>query len=214
MAVQDYMSKDLITVGLDEHINKALDLMKHHQINQIPVLHEGKLKGLITREDIATAMPSISTSLSIYEINYLISKSLVSDVMQKNVATISSQAQLEDAVKILRDQNINVLVVVDNDAVKGIVTKNDIFDAFLQIAGYDLVDSVFLRIKVVEDSKGVIARLGTVLAENDFSILNLVVIRHENDRILELHVKGQEVSKLNTALANAGFDLEEVHSVG
>lgn len=213
MAVQDYMSKDLITVGLDEHINKALDLMKINQINQIPVLQEGKLKGLITREDIAKAMPSISTSLSVYEINYLISKSVVSDVMQKNVATISSQSQLEDAVKILRDQNINVLVVVDNEIVKGIVTKNDIFDAFLQIAGYDLVDSVFLRIKVVNDSKGVIARLGSVLAENDFSILNLVVIRHEVERILELHVKGKEISKLNTALANSGFDLEEVHSV-
>ncbi|BDR57887.1 CBS domain-containing protein [Xylocopilactobacillus apicola] len=214
MAVTDYMSKDLITITPDEHINKALDIMKGHQINQIPVLKEGKLKGLITREDIAAAMPSTSTSLSVYEVSYLISKAQISDVMEKNVATISSQAQLEDAVKILRDQNINVLVVVDNEAVKGILTKNDIFDAFLQIAGYDLLDSLFLRVKVVKDDKGVIAHLGSVLAENDFSILNLVVLRHPSERVLELHVKGQDVPKLTAALTSEGFDLEEIHAVG
>lgn len=214
MAVADYMSKDLITLSPDDHINKALDLMKSNQINQIPVVKDSKILGLITREDVAKSMPSTSTSLSIYEINYIISKSLISEIMQKDIATIKSTAQLEDAVKILRDQNINVLMVVDNEEIKGILTKNDIFDAFLQIAGYDLKDSVFIRIKVSEDSKGLLAKLGTVLAENDFSILNLVVVRHENDKILELHIKGYDVSKLNVELANQGFNIEEIHAVG
>ncbi|BDR55646.1 CBS and ACT domain-containing protein [Xylocopilactobacillus apis] len=208
MAVIDYMTKDLITVSLDEHINEALDMMKSNHINQIPVLKDGKLAGLITREDIAAALPSSSTSLSVYEINYLISKAMISDVMEKDVATISSDAQLEDAVKIMLDRNINVVVVEDNNEVKGIVTKNDVFDAFLQIAGYDLKNSSFIRVKVAEDAKGVIAKIGEILANNGFTILNLVVIRHSVDRVIELHVEGKDLLKLNKDLTEAGFDLE------
>lgn len=210
MAVSDFMSQDLITLTPDAKINRALDLMKSRKINQIPVLEGQQLKGLITRRDIAAAMPSPATSLSVYEVNYLISKATVSDIMQTSVPTIAPQAQLEAAIKMMREQNVSVVVVSDQDQVKGIITKNDIFDAFLQIAGYDLADSTFLRIKVVKDEKGIIGKLGEVLAQNDFFILNLVVVRHDQERILELHLKGTQTSQLNEALAAANFQVEEL----
>ncbi len=212
MAVSDFMSQNLITVTPDAKINEVLDLMKKNKINQIPVLENKKLIGLITRRDIAAALPSPATSLSVYEVNYLISKATIADVMQTTVPTIAPKAQLEAAIKMMRDQNISVLLVADQDQVEGIITKNDIFDAFLQIAGYDLNDSVFLRIKVVKDNKGIIAKLGEILAQNDFLILNMVVVRHNQEKILELHLKGSQVAELNQALVAANFQIEELRS--
>lgn len=210
MAVSDFMSQNLITVTPDAKINEVLDLMKKNKINQIPVLENKKLKGLITRRDIAAALPSQATSLSVYEVNYLISKATIADVMQTTVPTIAPKAQLEAAIKMMRDQNISVLIVADQDQVQGIITKNDIFDAFLQIAGYDLNDSIFLRIKVVKDNKGIIAKLAEILVQNDFFILNMVVVRHNQERILELHLKGSKVAELNQALVEANFQIEEL----
>ncbi|MGZ7126102.1 CBS domain-containing protein, partial [Streptococcus pyogenes] len=78
---------------------------------------------------IAEAMPSKATTLSVYEANYLLNKTTVGDVMEKKVLTISPDALLEDAIFIMRKNNIGVLPVVADGEVQGIITNNDIFDA-------------------------------------------------------------------------------------
>lgn len=83
MSVSDFMSKDLVVVHPETPIFDAVDLMKQHDIHRLPVLKDERLVGLITEGIISAAMPSKATSLSVYEVNYLLNKTTVGDVMEK-----------------------------------------------------------------------------------------------------------------------------------
>ena len=130
MSVSDFMTKNVVVVAPETPIFDAIDLMKQHDIHRLPVLQNDKLVGLITEGIIQEAMPSKATSLSVYEANYLLNKTTVGDIMEKNVLTIDPDALLEDAIYKMRENKIAVLPVVEQETVTGIITNNDIFAAF------------------------------------------------------------------------------------
>ena len=90
MSVRDFMTKNVITVHSAMPIFDAIDLMKKHDIHRLPVVDQQRLVGLITEGTIAEAMPSKATSLSVYEMNYLLNKTTVADIMLKKVTTIKT----------------------------------------------------------------------------------------------------------------------------
>lgn len=83
MLVKDYMSQDLITIDKKTKIFDVVELMKEYDIHRLPVVENKRLVGLITEGTIQEAMPSKATSLSVYEANYLLNKTIVDDVMIK-----------------------------------------------------------------------------------------------------------------------------------
>ena len=85
MSVKDFMTKDLVTVTPKTKIFDAVDLMKKYDIHRLPVIDNDKLVGLITEGTIQEALPSKATSLSVHEVNYLLNKTVVADVMIKDV---------------------------------------------------------------------------------------------------------------------------------
>lgn len=204
MSVSDFMATDLVTVKPDTPIFDAVDLMKHHDIHRLPVLENGQLVGLITEGIIQEAMPSKATSLSVYEVNYLLNKTTVRDVMIKNVATIAPDALLEDAIALMRTKNIGVLPVVEGSDLKGIITNNDIFDAFLKITGYNN-GGTRVTIQIPEDQKGILANIAKLLADNDFSIATIVVNRVNGATIIEIQVESPAVTTIRQALETAGY---------
>ena len=204
MSVSDFMATDLVTVTPDTPIFDAVDLMKHHDIHRLPVLENGQLVGLITEGIIQEAMPSKATSLSVYEVNYLLNKTTVRDVMIKNVATIAPDALLEDAIALMRTKNIGVLPVVEGSDLKGIITNNDIFDAFLKITGYNS-GGTRVTIQIAEDQKGILANIAKLLADNDFSIATIVVNRVNGATIIEIQVESPAVTTIRQALETAGY---------
>ncbi|EOT30095.1 CBS domain-containing protein [Enterococcus saccharolyticus] len=204
MSVSDFMATDLVTVTPDTPIFDAVDLMKHHDIHRLPVLENGQLVGLITEGIIQEAMPSKATSLSVYEVNYLLNKTTVRDVMIKNVATIAPDALLEDAIALMRTKNIGVLPVVEGSDLKGIITNNDIFDAFLKITGYNN-GGTRVTIQIAEDQKGILANIAKLLADNDFSIATIVVNRVNGATIIEIQVESPAVTTIRQALETAGY---------
>ena len=208
MSVKDFMSADLVVVDPQTKIFDAVDLMKKHDIHRLPVIDNGKLVGLITEGTIQEALPSKATSLSVYEANYLLNKTVVADVMIKDVKTIHPKAQLEDAVYIMRQNNIAVLPVLDNDQLVGIITNNDIFDAFLKLAGYHEGGSR-IQVRIQEDKKGVLAEIAKVLADNDYSILTVIIDHVEGAAIVELQMQAKEPEKIKTLLEQAGFEVTE-----
>ena len=137
MTVRDFMTEKLVTVTPQTPIFDAIDLMKKHDIHRLPVMENQKLVGLITQGVIQESMPSKATSLSVFELNYLINKTKVGDVMLTDVTTIEADALLEDAIKVMRTKSIGVLPVMEKNQLVGIITNNDIFDAFLKISGYE-----------------------------------------------------------------------------
>ncbi|MFC6171651.1 CBS and ACT domain-containing protein [Loigolactobacillus jiayinensis] len=206
MSVADYMTKKLITVRPETRINDAVDLMKENDIHRLPVLDGGQLVGLVTEGIIQAALPSKATSLSVYEVNYLLNKTTVADVMEKDVRTIPAAAVLEDAIYQMRHYKIGVLPVVDNGQLVGIITNNDIFDAFLNIAGYDQGGTT-VTIKVTQNVAGFLAKVSDALAEHNYNILTLMVTDRADIRLIELHVATTDEVGVKAALTGAGFEL-------
>ena len=204
MSVSDFMTTELVTVTPDTPIFDAIDLMKKYDIHRLPVLENQKLVGLITEGLIQEAMPSKATSLSVYEINYLVNKTFVKDVMIKQVETIGPDSLLEDAIATMRKKNIGVLPVLDGEALKGVITNNDIFDAFLKITGYN-GGGTRVSIQIDHNDKGIIAAITKILAENELSISTIVVNRMEAFIIIEIQVESQETEKIKNLLNTAGY---------
>lgn len=206
MSVADYMTQQLVVVSPQMTVSGAVELMKQNQIHRLPVMDGETMVGLITQGIISRALPSQATSLSVYETNYLLTKTTVASIMEKNVQTIPADAQLEDAIYQMREHKISVLPVMANDRVVGIITNNDILDAFLNISGYGET-GVVSRIRVAHDHTGVIFKVGQVLADHDLSIQTLMVVRENQERVIELHIANDQAATVNQILAEAGFDV-------
>ena len=137
MYVKNKMTKDPICIDISSKISEAVDLMSEHGLHRLPVVKGGKLAGLLTEGQIARKEPSKATSLSIYELNYLLSKTSVDAIMIRDVITIHEDRLLEDAALLMLRHDIGCLPVInDSNDVVGILTQNDVFAAFLDILGY------------------------------------------------------------------------------
>ncbi|WP_207696764.1 hypothetical protein DOK67_0003239 [Enterococcus sp. DIV0212c] len=208
MSVSDFMTKNLVVAQPEMKIFDAVDLMKKNNIHRLPVVKKEQLVGLITEGTIQAAMPSKATSLSVYEVNYLLNKTTVADVMVKTVETIKPESSLEDAIFQMRQNNIGVLPVVSQNELVGIITNNDIFDAFLKITGYH-DGGTRIQLRIPEDHKGILADITKLLATNDFSILTVVVNHKELETIIELQIESREAQRIEQILKEAGYDVFE-----
>ncbi|RPI32882.1 MAG: CBS domain-containing protein, partial [Chloroflexota bacterium] len=135
MLVGERMSYPVISVPPEMPINEALTIMRREHIRRTPVVKNGKLVGIVADKDVLNASPSPATSLSIWEMNYLLSKIQVKDVMTKNPLTVSEQTPIEEAARIMADNKIGGLPVTRGDEVVGIITETDLFKIFLELMG-------------------------------------------------------------------------------
>jgi acetoin utilization protein AcuB len=136
MPVKDWMSKDLITIDEDTSIMKASKVMKQNEIQHLPVMRRGRLVGIVSDRDLKEATPSKATMLDIHEMYYLLDKILVKSLMSKDLVTITPGATVEKAAALMLKRHISALPVVDeNGVLAGIITKGDIFRAFVSVSG-------------------------------------------------------------------------------
>jgi acetoin utilization protein AcuB len=136
MPVQDWMSKDPITIDADASIMKASQLMKQKGIQHLPVLSQGRLTGIVSDRDLKEAQPSKATSLDIHELYYLLDKITVKSLAPKQLYTVTPSDTVEKAAAVMLKRNISALPVVDSQgALVGIIAKGDIFRAFVSISG-------------------------------------------------------------------------------
>ena len=173
MAVKDFMTKRVVYVSPETTVAAAADIMRDKGLRRLPVIEHDKLVGLITEGTMAEASPSKATSLSIYEMNYLLNKTKVGDIMIKNVLTVSKYASLEDAIYIMLQNKVGVLPVVDNDQISGIITDKDVFRAFLEISGYGQAG---IRIGLeVPDTPRVLEKIANLIASENLNIERTIV---------------------------------------
>ncbi|MGX7098907.1 CBS domain-containing protein [Globicatella sanguinis] len=209
MYVKNYMTTNLILIGPEASMIDANDLMKQHNINRLPVVENERLVGLITHSIIAENSPSGATSLSKFELNYLLDKTKVKDIMEKQVIQISPNHLLEEAAVIMRNSNIGVLVVSENNQIKGIITDKDIFRAFADISGYNIPGSSVV-VAVQQDRRGVIEEIGDALLESDSNLTNLVVYHTEDGIRVVIHIDSDNPSDLVEKLKNRNLIVNSV----
>jgi acetoin utilization protein AcuB len=125
--VRDWMTPNPITVTSDTSLPEAHKLMTDHKIRRLPVVDRGELVGIVTLGDVRGAQASEATSLSIFELHYLLARLPVGKVMHKPVLTVRSDATIAEAASLMLEHKIAGLPVVEGGKIVGIVTESDIF---------------------------------------------------------------------------------------
>ncbi|WP_028273510.1 CBS domain-containing protein [Atopococcus tabaci] len=205
MDVEQYMTADVITVTEDTLVVDALNLMEQHDFHRLPVVRDGKLVGLLTERVVLDHSSNLATGRDIHEINYLLTKTRVSQIMKKNVPTIKKNVLLEEAARIMRDDNLHVLPVVDDENhVVGIITYKDIFKAFIDMTGYNDPGSR-LVLEIPEDHPGILEDITNILAEANISITHIFVNRKGQFSEITLQVDKESVEEVAELLRYQGY---------
>ena len=136
MLVEERMKHPVLTITPDVPVQDALSRMQRDKVHRYPVVDKrGKLIGIVTDTDLVNASPSEATTLSVWEINYLLSKITVERVMAKELVTVTEDTTIEEAARTMADQRIGGLPVMRADKLVGIITESDIFNIFLELLG-------------------------------------------------------------------------------
>jgi len=136
MLVSNWMSKNVITVDVDDSMQNAMKLMKENGIRMLPVLKKEKLVGVVTDRDLKRASASDATTLDIHELLYLISKIKVGNIMTPNPITVPRNFTVEETAEVLLKHKISGAPVVDqNGKVVGVITQADLFRVLISLTG-------------------------------------------------------------------------------
>jgi len=163
MFVGDRMSRTVIFVAPETPVHDALAMFQKEHIRRAPVVKEGKLMGIVSETDLLNASPSPATTLSIWEMNYLMSKVTVKHVMTKKVKTVAVDAPIEEAARIMAEAKIGGMPVTREGKIVGMITETDLFKVFLEFMG---TREKGIRVSaLVEDKPGQIAKVSKVIAE-------------------------------------------------
>ncbi len=211
MYVKDHMTPNPITVGPEATLSECLEIMGKNHFHRLPVIQGDKLVGLITEGLINDNSGKSSTSLSIYELNYLLGRTKATDIMIKEVKTVSPDAWIEEAAEIMVDNGINVLPVVNTDnKVIGIVTEKDLFKAFLNVMGYRHQGTRF--VVKLQDVPGEFEKVCHLFGKENANIENIGVY-HSEERAAETVIRATgevSVEKMTEVLVQEGFEVVNV----
>jgi acetoin utilization protein AcuB len=176
------MTKNPVCVPPDSSVSDARNVMNRENIGCLPVLDKNNhLVGIVTKKDLLKAGPSTATSLDMYEISYLLSKLKVEKIMERTIITVGEDEVLEEAARIMADSDIDYLPVVRGMVLVGIITRKDIFHAFLNAFGarHEGVRLTFS----MQEKPGQLAKLCAALAEQGGNIV--AFISEEGDDVTE-----------------------------
>lgn len=201
MLVGDRMSKPVLSVSPETPVQDALAQMRKENVSRYPVLNKkGKLVGIVSESDLLNASPSDATTLSVWEINYLLSKITVERVMSKNVITVEEDSTLEEAARLMADHRIGGLPVMRNDSVVGIITETDLFRLFLEMM--DGRESGIRVSVLIKEQPGMLHRLTKAIDEVGGNIIAVSTFAGESteDREVTIKVSHMDVEVLQKAL--------------
>ncbi|HEM3598033.1 TPA: CBS domain-containing protein [Streptococcus suis] len=210
MSVKDFMTRKVVYISPETTIAHAADLMREQDLHRLPVIENDKLVGLVTEGTIAEASPSKATSLSIYEMNYLLNKTKVKDVMIKDVITVSAYASLEDATYLMYKNKVGILPVVDNDQLYGVITDRDIFAAFLQVSGYG-EEGVRARF-IVDNKAGELGKIIRLVSDKEYNIVSTVQIATKSGKVvIEVQIEGKvDLEEVRSLFEDAGIEVDSL----
>ena len=137
MLVQEWMTKDVLTITPDTSMMKASRLMKDKQVRRLPVIDETRhVLGIVSDRDIKDASPSKATTLDMHELYYLLSELKVKDIMTKNPVCARETDSMEAMALVMAEKRFGGMPVVDDsNRIVGIITESNIFKVLATITG-------------------------------------------------------------------------------
>ncbi len=174
MLVGDRMTRNPVTILETASIDDGLHLMRERKVRRLPVLDSaGKMVGIVSDKDLLHAAPSPATSLSVYELHYLLAKLTIKQVMASPVITVGPDTPVEEAARIMADNKIGGLPVMEGGNLAGIITETDIFKVLLELLGAR-TPGVRLTVET-KDEKGVLAQITRTLFDAGANIVSVAV---------------------------------------
>jgi acetoin utilization protein AcuB len=200
MLVGERMSHPVISVSPETPIHDALAMFKKEHIRRAPVMKDGKMVGIISEHDLINASPSPASTLSVWEMNYLLSKITVKGVMTKKVMTVKKDTPIEEAARIMADNKLGGLPVIDDGKVVGMITETDLFKIFLELMG---AREKGIRVTVqVEDKPGQLMKLTKAVSDagGDFISFGQFTGPDTSSKLVTFKVAGMKLEAVKTAV--------------
>lgn len=208
MFVKNRMTKNPYTIPSSTTIADAVALFREKGFRRFPVVDNGKLVGILTKEDIQTVLPTKATSLSIFEVNYFLSKITIKEAMTKKVITIEADNLLEEAAVKMRENKISTLPVMENGKLVGIITESDIFEAFIDLLGFREKGS---RITIeTKDVPGGIAEISEIFYSLNINITHIAMYAGDGVRDLIIRSSVLDTSELEKRIKEKGYKIKHV----
>lgn len=208
MLVRQRMTSSPFTTTPSASVTEAQETMRSQGVRHLPVVDGQRVVGVISENDIDAALPSKATTLSAQEATYLVSRLTVEKVMSHPVLTISPDALLEEAAVVMRDRKIEMLPVVQDDRLMGVITESDILDSFIDLLGFR-EHGTRLTIEA-RDETGVLSQMTGILASHDANIQHVAVHRGN----LDYSVVIVGINTLNTEAIEADLEAAEMRIIG
>jgi acetoin utilization protein AcuB len=211
MLVRDRMSSDPVTVRIDTSLKEALELVRSSPFRHLPVLDEGdKLVGIVTEKSLVYASPTPSTTLSVFEVDYILSRTKIGQVIQGQVVTVGPDLPIEEAARVMIDHKIGCLPVVEDDTLIGIISDTDIFRVFVEGLGGGHPS---LRVTIViPEEVGSLAKVTGQIANLGGNIHSLGTFWGERpeDRLIAFRLEGVDRKAVLQVLEAEGFQIVNV----
>ena len=214
MLVKDRMTRNPLTVPPDTPVAEALSMMRQNKVRRLPVTDKkGHLVGIISEKDLLYASPSPATSLSVYEVGYLLSKLQIKEIMATKVTTISPEAPLEEAARIMVDNGVGGLPVMEKRKIVGIITETDVFKTILEMLGAR-ESGIRMTLKV-EDRPGVLSTITGAIAALGGDIISLGTFYGdpEKEGRLMIKVKGVQKQALTEAMEKLQAHVTDIRTL-
>lgn len=209
LAIKEYNEKNGTNFKLVAYDSKGDNIMSKHNFHRLPVVDDNNIIGLITEGIISENAPSKATSLSIYELNHLLSKQSVKDIMNKDVICVSQDIFLEEAATIMWKHDISCLVVTKDNKVIGIITQNDIFSSFIDLLGYNQNGTRYV-IKMDEDKPGMFLKVVDYLAKENVNISNIAIYHTSRGIEVALVTTGENSDEAKIHLEKEGYIITDM----
>jgi len=206
MYVRDIMTTNVVTIPSSTSITDTKRIMQAHRFRRLPVVDKGRLVGIVTERRLESVSPSKATSLTVWELSYLLDKTPVKEIMERDVVTVSPDMTVEESLNTAQTNKIGSLVVVEDGRVVGILTTNDFF--------YKIVNPILglgepgTRIEVagggegkaLEDIISTANRLGLKI-----TTLHIEQLPEAMAKDVCVHVNSEDVGQLVAELESKGY---------
>ena len=211
MRIRDIMSTDVVTVTGDTSIHDARNIMQAHKIRRLPVMKKHKLVGLVTLHMLLEAAPSPATSLNIWELNYLLGKMTVKDIMVKKPYSIPPDMPVEEALHLGQEKGYGAFPVVEVGRLVGMVTESDIVRIMTRVLG---VREKGKRIDIRASNKfGNMQEILKILDRHKTVLLSMMTLpleEYEKDWLVVLRLKSEDTEPIAKELKSSGFNVTYV----
>jgi len=210
MFVQATMTPDPVTLSADDNLSQAMNIMRKSRIYHLPVVEKERLVGIVVEKDLLSNHPSPATTLSLNEVYSLLETIRMRQIMSRPVITVEGNCPLEEAARIMVENTISCLPVMEGEKLTGIITETDVFKALMEILGGD--EEGFRLTIYLPERAGELANVTSLIAQAGGNILAVTTskVLEDGRRIVTIKESGADSEYMIKLVNDSNIEIIDV----